>query len=54
MARMTSHENVAAPKPDTWPSVSSPTSAQTVKRSMSSRRKCRWSFAFSSRPSAVV
>ncbi len=37
-ARITTQANVWAPNPDTWPSVSSPTRAQIVKKSMSNFR----------------
>ena len=53
-ARMTTQANVWAPNPDTWPSVSSPTSAQIVKKSMSNLRSDFWRCPFSSRAIAVV
>ena len=49
-----SQVNVCAPYPDTWPRVSRPTSAHTVKKSMSKRRRLLWSLAFSSTAMAVV
>ena len=51
---MTSQVNVCAPKPDTWPSVSSPTRAQTVKKSMSNLRRLLCRCPFSSSAIAVV
>ena len=53
-ARMTTQANVWAPNPDTWPSVSRPTSAQIVKKSMSNLRSDFWRCPFSSRAIAVV
>ena len=52
--RIAIQKKVWAPKLDTWPSVSTPTIAQIVKSSMSTRRKLFLSLLFSSSASAVV
>src|SRR3954451_19055439 len=54
MARKISQVKPCAPLDATAPSVSSPTSVQIRKNSMSKRPKCFWSFAFSSTAAAVV
>src|SRR4029077_18948904 len=51
---MAIQKNVWAPKLETWPSVSTPTIAQIVKSSMSTRRRLFLSLLFSSSASAVV
>ena len=53
-ARKISQVKPCAPLLATAPSVSSPTSVQSRKKSMSKRPKCFLSFAFSSRAAAVV
>ena len=53
-ARKISQVNPCAPLEATAPSVSSPTSVQSRKNSMSKRPKCFCSFAFSSTAAAVV
>src|SRR3954451_7910302 len=51
---MAIQKNVWAPNVETWPRVSTPTIAQIVKSSMSTRRKLFLSLLFSSSASAVV
>ncbi len=54
MPRNASQVKAWAPFVDTAPSVSSPTSVQSRKNSMSKRPKWRWSFAFSWTAASVV